>query len=225
MFLARIVFFRLYESPRYLVHAGRPHEAVKSLQLIAKFNGSDLSIELADVRDDPCPSNFPDEEDFGSPLHTRVSSVTIFDASVIEGRPSVLSNGESVTRSDRSELVTVYDSTGKTDGLSVLTEEPDSIKDDDLVPEQPLLSAHRQAERPGRRRGLSTTSSMRSSLYEGRMRSVLPRWFRKPLTNWWKRIVVVLSPEWLRTTLLVWASWCTMALGVCFFWLGALTWY
>lgn len=51
MFLARIVFFRLHESPRYLVHAGRPHEAVKSLQMISKFNGSDLEIELDDVED------------------------------------------------------------------------------------------------------------------------------------------------------------------------------
>ena len=59
-----------------------------------------------------------------------MSSVTIFDARIIEGRPSVLSNGESVTGSDRSELVTVCDSTGKTDGLAVLTEDPESIKDD-----------------------------------------------------------------------------------------------
>ncbi|KAF9439932.1 MFS general substrate transporter [Macrolepiota fuliginosa MF-IS2] len=51
MFLARIVFFRLPESPRYLVYAGRPHEAVKSLQMISKFNGSDLKIELDDVAD------------------------------------------------------------------------------------------------------------------------------------------------------------------------------
>lgn len=51
MFLARIVFFRLHESPRYLVHAGRPEEAIVSLQLISKFNGSELSLGLDDVAD------------------------------------------------------------------------------------------------------------------------------------------------------------------------------
>lgn len=51
MFLARIAFFRLHESPRYLVHAGRPQEAVEALQMISKFNGSEIEIELDDVAD------------------------------------------------------------------------------------------------------------------------------------------------------------------------------
>ncbi|KAJ7464707.1 MFS general substrate transporter [Mycena galericulata] len=54
MFVARIVFFRLHESPRFLVHAGRPHEALEALQLIARFNGAPGlagELELADVDD------------------------------------------------------------------------------------------------------------------------------------------------------------------------------
>jgi len=51
MFLARIVFFRLYESPRYLVHAGRPQDAIESLQMISRFNGSELELDLEDVED------------------------------------------------------------------------------------------------------------------------------------------------------------------------------
>ncbi|KAJ7225962.1 MFS general substrate transporter, partial [Mycena pura] len=54
MFLARIALFRLHESPRFLVHAGRPGEALEALQLIAHFNGSpDLAgeLKLADVDD------------------------------------------------------------------------------------------------------------------------------------------------------------------------------
>jgi hypothetical protein len=51
MFLARMVFFRLYESPRYLVHAGRPQDALESLQMISKFNGSELELDLEDVED------------------------------------------------------------------------------------------------------------------------------------------------------------------------------
>ncbi|KAJ7845404.1 major facilitator superfamily domain-containing protein [Mycena olivaceomarginata] len=51
MFVARIVFFRLYESPRFLVHAGRPAEAIEALQLIALFNGAPVELVLADVDD------------------------------------------------------------------------------------------------------------------------------------------------------------------------------
>ncbi|KAI0335781.1 MFS general substrate transporter [Cubamyces sp. BRFM 1775] len=58
MFLARIVFFRLHESPRYLVHAGRPQEAVESLQLISRFNGEELDLDMGDVQDhvEPAPA-------------------------------------------------------------------------------------------------------------------------------------------------------------------------
>jgi hypothetical protein len=51
MFLARMVFFRLHESPRYLVHAGRPQDALESLQMISRFNGSELDLDLKDVED------------------------------------------------------------------------------------------------------------------------------------------------------------------------------
>ncbi|KAJ7490461.1 MFS general substrate transporter [Mycena latifolia] len=54
MFLARIAFFRLHESPRFLVHAGRPEEALETLQLIARFNGAPGlagELALADVDD------------------------------------------------------------------------------------------------------------------------------------------------------------------------------
>ena len=64
MFLARILFFRLHESPRYLVHAGRPLEALVSLQMISRFNGSDLTIELDDVddRQPSAPAPFSSED-------------------------------------------------------------------------------------------------------------------------------------------------------------------
>lgn len=46
-----MVFFKLHESPRFLVHAGRPQEALESLQMISRFNGSDLTLMLDDVDD------------------------------------------------------------------------------------------------------------------------------------------------------------------------------
>lgn len=38
MFTLRIIFFRLYESPRYLVAAGRSADAVAALQSIEDYN-------------------------------------------------------------------------------------------------------------------------------------------------------------------------------------------
>ena len=51
MFLGRILFFRLHEPPRYLVHAGRKQDALESLQMISRFNGSELALDLEDVED------------------------------------------------------------------------------------------------------------------------------------------------------------------------------
>ncbi|KAJ7647043.1 MFS general substrate transporter [Roridomyces roridus] len=54
MFIARVVFFRLHESPRFLVHAGRPAEALVALQAMARFNGNPQladELDLPDVDD------------------------------------------------------------------------------------------------------------------------------------------------------------------------------
>ena len=51
MTACRVIFFRLYESPRYLVATGRSTEAMESLQLISRFNGEELDLSLLDVRD------------------------------------------------------------------------------------------------------------------------------------------------------------------------------
>ncbi|KAJ7250028.1 major facilitator superfamily domain-containing protein [Mycena haematopus] len=67
MFVARIVLFRLHESPRFLVHAGRPAEALEVLQLIARFNGAPAlagELGLADV-DDTAKVVLDDDEDDG----------------------------------------------------------------------------------------------------------------------------------------------------------------
>ncbi|KAJ6508275.1 MFS general substrate transporter [Mycena sanguinolenta] len=66
MFIARILLFHLYESPRYLVHAGRPAEALEVLQLIARFNGAPAlagELGLADVDDTVRVA--PDDDDNG----------------------------------------------------------------------------------------------------------------------------------------------------------------
>jgi len=177
MFLARMVFFQLHESPRYLVHAGRPHDAIKSLQMISKFNGSDLAIELEDV----CDHHPPETERVES--RARANSRTIFDA-VVDGSPNGSPN--------KGPIKTVYSST-----------------ESSPVPEGQSEETEGQSESPTLRRNDEATTSVPFETLCWK----LPRWLRKPLLAWWNRFMMVLSPVWLRITLLVWAAWCLMSLG------------
>ncbi|KAF8953239.1 major facilitator superfamily domain-containing protein [Flammula alnicola] len=257
MFIARMVFFRLHESPRYLVHAGRPHDAVKSLQMISRFNGSDLSIELEDVRDHHHPDDTADALNVKSggaagagaaqDVRTRANSTTVFDASVIEDGPvsppqaPALQRGASLEgglsasagangRGSRSGLVTAYSSTGETPILDNHASAPllppaevPTSKDLQSLP----TMLHQEEEdvdvdveaRATRRRRSSSAGSRRSaaSVYERKVYRALPRWIRRPLGAWWGRVMMVLSPEWLRTTVLVWSAWCAMSLGYTMF--------
>ncbi|KAF9525470.1 major facilitator superfamily domain-containing protein [Crepidotus variabilis] len=239
MFLARMVFFRLHESPRFLVHAGRPQEAIKSLQMISKFNGSNLSIELEDVRDHHHPSELPTTEtETTSPRRltpNRSTSTTIFDASVIEDRPP----GPSRPSSSESGLATAYAATGETDhgleahmfGTPVIEHAhypsiTGSREDDDDSKGlrksshvgTPSVERHLMSSRdtPPTPRRLSTMSR-RSSIYEEKVRKVLPRWLRRPLEAWWSRVMMVLSPEWLKITVVVWFVWCALSLAYTMF--------
>lgn len=65
------------------------------------------------------------------------------------------------------------------------------------------------------RRGVLSTASRNSSIFEmERTCRLLPMPVRKPLALWWDRVSMVLEPEWFRTTVLVWAAWFSMSLGI-----------
>lgn len=51
MYICRVVFFHLYESPKYLVHAGRLQDAAFVLHEISKVNGNTLEVKIEDVHD------------------------------------------------------------------------------------------------------------------------------------------------------------------------------
>ncbi|GAA6007178.1 hypothetical protein JCM10207_001534 [Rhodosporidiobolus poonsookiae] len=58
MFLARILFIRLQESPKFLVAANRPSAAVIALRRISKINGEEVRWVLSDVVDEvPTPTS------------------------------------------------------------------------------------------------------------------------------------------------------------------------
>lgn len=235
MFIARIVFFRLHESPRYLVHAGRHLEAIESLQMISRFNGSDLTLELEDVQDQHHPQApitlavpVPHSNCRNTEPRPRATSITIFSATDVDGDNNPSSG--SPPKAARPALVTQYNSTDAApiilDGHSFTTpaevhvpafpgptslpDLPQNGGDTDNEPSLPAATPRpvRRGVSPGTRR-----SRRISSVYERRLCECLPQFVRKPLWAWWDRVMMVLTPEWLRTTLLVWAVWCSMALG------------
>ena len=238
MFLARIVFFRLHESPRYLVHAGRPLEAIESLQMISAFNGDELSLDPEDVDDTmpasatrPDPSNPPagtDEE-----AQKRVPTLEA-SSEALRASPKSGSSYNSVGRPDVSldghEFGTPLPGSGPVSPHfpfpppTPLSEERQALmspsreeRRDPLPPAVPRPPRSRQgssAARSSRRlsRRMSTASTYIESK-SGPLCGMLPRWMRRSALAWVDRVAMVLSPEWMRTTLLVWAAWCGMSLG------------
>ncbi|KIK69824.1 hypothetical protein GYMLUDRAFT_151542 [Collybiopsis luxurians FD-317 M1] len=192
MFLARMVFFRLHESPRYLVHAGRPQEAIESLQLISKFNGSHLSLALEDV-DDQKPQPIAsrrmrgddqerDDCEDSTPFLRRKSSAE--NEASEEPQGNRIDPSPEVRETIFDAEIADYSSTGQS---------------------STALGAH------------GALSHRTSSIYERKVCWMLPRWLRRPLWAWWDRVMMVLTPEWLRTTLLVWGAWWGMSLAYTMF--------
>lgn len=229
MFLARMVFFRLHESPRYLVHAGRHQEALESLQLISRFNGSHITLELNDVDDrrpsEPRPpSSGSDERD---PFLPSSAPETCREC---ETHGDETSNGACSGPPTRDEGVKDYRSTGDSPNsldshsfvtpveeypprrLSVIVtaDTPSSSRQDALSDETKRNSTVSLAQR---RSCVSRRSSIASVELDRRLGGVLPRWIKRPLMAWLDRVGMVLTPEWCRTTLLVWGVWFFMSLG------------
>lgn len=232
MFLARMVFFRLHESPRYLVHAGRHQEAVESLQLISKFNGSELNLDVEDVRDHLHPSEIlmsdPEAGSSTSPANGQV----VFDAGDAQYPPldeaqrklSPQRSREGLRDSPDSALPD-YNATGApnvslnnhTFQTPILAApQPEAVPS----PENPYL---KDTSRRNSSASVSTARSRRSlharepsSARKSKLYSKLPRFIAKPLWAWAERVALVLAPEWFRTTILVWIVWCAMSLGACY---------
>lgn len=217
MFLGRMVFFRLHESPRYLVHAGRPQDAVESLQSISRFNGSDIPIELEDVRDHHTMTVEGDLSKYET--LSPANSTTAFATNAIPDELISTSGNPRIESAQASQsVIKHYASTGESPNLDARGNSipEQDVPSDESPTEQPLLkdvALSRNIIRSGRQRRDSTASG-RSSVYKEKVRRVLPRWLRQPLWAWWDRVMMVLAPEWLRTTILMWSAWFAMALGL-----------
>ncbi|KAL5524378.1 hypothetical protein ACEPAF_9518 [Sanghuangporus sanghuang] len=242
-FLARIVFFRLHESPRYLVHAGRHEEALVNLRKISRYNGSELSLALEDVHDYHTVEDPQSEEQ--APFiprnagRTREDVRIVFDANADEERQLELSSEREPLASDNPTSTpkpsspfperTHYDSTGSSDVpldshsfVTPASEVPPRLDIEAYPPNNTRSPEVKEEESPVSSRNEWPSirrHSRRSSFYEAKAKVywALPRRVRKPLWAWLDKLSVVLGPEWRYTTLLVWAMWCSMSLAYTMF--------
>ncbi|KAG2138594.1 MFS general substrate transporter [Suillus bovinus] len=224
MFLARMVFFRLHESPRYLVHAGRHQEALESLQLISRFNGSELPIELQDVDDRPPPISEA-HASAGERILTQIAR-RCFDACADS---SSTSSDQNATKVYQSMDEATHDALDGHLFITPVGEVPargqslarghhsHSSSRDSVSEPKVLLSTPEARPRSGQKIIHSRPSSVMSFEMKQRVGSVLPRWARRPLLAWLDRVGMVLAPEWFRTTVLMWGVWFFMSLAYTMF--------
>ncbi len=259
MFLGRIVFFRLHESPRYLVHAGRKQDALESLQMISRFNGSELELDLEDVEDHiRVPSHLPDSvyptengppssrlfdvdaEILSSPTEIKGSSTlahagTPLSSTPPDGAEGTSSKDYSATGGSGAPLAAYAVVSSATERRSFVYQStpveqtpfpdvPPSPKEEEIPTENTYVvprprSRSRSSRVTGGPRRRDTISSVRSSFYEAADRAywALPRSIRRPMRAWLSRFVMVLEPEWRRTTVLVWGAWWGIMLGFTMF--------
>ncbi|CAE6455173.1 unnamed protein product [Rhizoctonia solani] len=244
MFVLRIIFFRLYESPRYLVSAGRSGEAVAALQSIEDYNmkfgrssRSRFVITLADVCDAKPSAMFTEEG-------------VVFDAAEDEEAPRPSSRGSNEERKsqgsdsgkedDRSQALAQqpidrldYRSTSQSpegavgQGWSFHTPMPSHIDQDTYFEHKPPADTHDESEAstPGSSRPRSSSRLSRLPRPHRRARSTssvyvernLPSTVARPISAWLDRVSMLFTPEWRLTTILVWCAWWGMSLGFTMF--------
>jgi hypothetical protein len=208
MTVLRVLFFRLYESPRFLVAAGRPKEAIQNLQLISKFNGEELNLSLRDVRDHfgtitrrRSLSTANDEDTDSTPFLQQEEEP--------QGGPKPIFGAETIRISTTPPDSFDYSSTGESNNLleshSFATPVIEHAEPPFTIP-SPEEDEYKRPVSPIQPR------RNRSSVY--RASTVLPTAIRRPLWVWLDRVSLVLSPEWLWTTLIMWATWFSMSLGM-----------
>ncbi|KAF9643245.1 MFS general substrate transporter [Thelephora ganbajun] len=226
MTVFRVIFFRLYESPRYLVAAGRPMEAVENLQLISRFNGEELDLSLRDVWDH-----------FGTQAFLPVTSSSIIFNADTEGSDETTKVSESTpdsadynttgeTNAIRNNSYSFTTPTIESPSLSFIgtaLHSPSQLHDHDhqrhhtghSVAEDGEDDGQKVTPRSPRPRLTHTLGRRRSSVVSVPYRSTgwLPRFIRKPLRASLDRIASVLAPEWIWKTLTIWAMWFSTALA------------
>ncbi len=185
--MARIIFFSLFESPKFLVASGRPEEARVILQRIAAFNGQPLPVSLQDVRDDRSKSRA------GAPATAAAAE---------EGVAGAESGGVAVQSGIRGS--------GRARGYDALPTEEATQRieaDDDEA------GASRATVDNRNRMDMESGTRRESSSLLDR----LPTSWQPGAAEFAARYAQLFEPHWRRTTILVWTIWTLVSLAFTIF--------
>jgi hypothetical protein len=101
MFLARAIFFKLYESPKFLVTNDRAEEALMCLKKISHFNGEHMRLTLIDVRDKIL--DYPTEDEESRLQYSAVTEENVMISETPISTAKTLSEDESPLWNSSSE--------------------------------------------------------------------------------------------------------------------------
>lgn len=163
--ISRLVFFRLFESPKFLVSAGRHEEARSVLQRIAAYNGTPQKVRLSDVNDQEEPTD-------------TIKVKRGIRASLSRFKPRSWIGNRSASME--------YQGQGGEERQRLIAEGGERTSIDE---QRPIASI-----------GPST-------------KSIMPASWKASLHQARKRYDELFSPQWVKTTILVWSIWTVFTLA------------
>ncbi|KAF8610322.1 MFS general substrate transporter [Ceratobasidium sp. AG-I] len=246
MFTLRIIFFKLYESPRYLVAAGRKADAVSALQSIEDYNQKHTRqparvrfvITLADVCDIEPSAMQSDEgvvfdiDDEESALVSAPQPLCSTDEDKVQNSGSDKDRGRSEALSEQLEDRIDYRATDNSpEGIvgewSFHTPAPLHADESSYFEGKHGSESVNQSEASSpttsRSRSGSRLPRVRRPPMQPRPRSsiyveqTLPSGIGRPIAVWLDRVGMLFTPKWRLTTILVWCAWWGMSLAFTMF--------
>lgn len=207
---ARVVFFRLLESPKYLVHSGRPQEARDILQRIQRFNGGAIiSLRIQDVEDHSGSSVRHGGEDLESSQHSLQQRPSQNNASQRHGEDDA---GRTPSDGSRNSYTVDEDDVQTASGqdassLPLLGGQADAANAHEFRKSDSQDSSMRIQNGSAPSHPHTDTADLPAWL------SWLPRSWHPSAADLASRYSEMFSPEWKRTTLLIWIIWGGMSYG------------
>ncbi|MCO5614000.1 hypothetical protein L7F22_068280 [Adiantum nelumboides] len=182
--MARLVFFTLFESPKYLVSAGKHEEARSVLQRIAAFNGDPKRVRLSDVSD----RNEPQTTSF-RPNRTRSTFIP-------DHQP---------TQPPRSSIDW---SNGQDQERQGLMANADEEIDTETQQRRHSFGGHEHQHDSEWQASIQSNNTKWSKTLK-----FLPESWRPSVGESVSRYTELFSPYWRKTTILVWSIWTIFTLA------------
>ncbi|BGP56209.1 hypothetical protein JCM8202_002100 [Rhodotorula sphaerocarpa] len=193
--VARVLLFRLHESPKFLVASNQPSAAVVSLRRISKANGHhEPRWALADVVDDHSSSSEEDPDANGTRMTKAAPGYEATGHTSPESRP-------------RSSFASPYRPPSSPVNPALLEE---GEMADLSLPASAMSAGDGEGDGPIRD-GLSGKRSR-----TGWTRRLPPSW-QEGMDAYGERFNELLAPDWRRTTMLVWIIWTLASAGYTIF--------